>query len=183
MDRMVFFNIAWMKEYKGVTLNDIPVHGGSYIDENGYGAEVYNFQAYRGKMYGFVEAGWRPKPRHINIARLGASKQDESVSGVIVVWVARHCYGGGTLVVGWYKDATVYRQRRYGPEGSNRKDPDGKDDPYFCEADCKNCYRIPPDSRNFSIPRGKDGLGQKNIWYAESQLGKKTKAEVLKHIR
>ena len=184
MNRMVFFNIAWMKEYKGVSLNDIPVHGGSHIDENGYGDEVYNFQAYRGKMYGFVEAGWKPKPRCINIARLGARKQDESVSGVLVVWVARHCHGGGTLVVGWYKEATVYRERQKSPNGSNRKLPDGEDAIYFCETDEHNCYCIPPDSRDFPIPRQREGgFGRKNIWYAESEIGSKTKAEVLQYIR
>jgi hypothetical protein len=115
MDKMVFFNIAWMNEYKGITPNDRPVHGGKHVEDFLYGDEVYNFQAYRGKMYGFVEVGWKPKPRCINIAHFGASKREKSVSGVLVVWVARHPRKPHTLVVGWYKNATIYRQRQKPP--------------------------------------------------------------------
>lgn len=183
MEKIVFFNIAWMKDYKGVTPNDIPVHGGKYIKDNKYGGEIYNFQVYEGKMYGFVEAGWKPKPRCINIVRLGALKRQDSIGNVLVIWVARSCNESGTFVVGWYKDATVYRERQPAPEGSNRGLPGGEDAPYFAEADEYNCYCIPPNGRDFPVPRGECGFGQKNIWYAESQLGKKTKAEVLKYIK
>lgn len=182
MSKVVFFNVAWMKEYKGVTSDDIPVHGGKYIENHGYGSEVYNFQPFRGRMYGFVEAGWKPKLRCIDITKLGASKWDQSVPGILVVWVARHPHSPRTLLVGWYKNATVYRERQKPPEGSNRKLPDGEDASYFAEADEQNCYLMPADRRDFSIPRGKEGLGQKNIWYAHSRLGRKIRTEVLEYI-
>lgn len=31
--KILFCNIAWMKKYRGVTDHDIPVNGGSYVDE------------------------------------------------------------------------------------------------------------------------------------------------------
>ncbi len=183
MERVVVFNIAWMKKYEGLTAHDVPVHGGAHIRGHGYGLDVYNFLPYRGKMYGFVEAGWKPKLCCINITRLGASKQAESVSDILVVWVARHCDKPQTLVVGWYNNATVYRERQQAPVGSNRKLPDGTDAPYFVEADRHNCARIPVANRGLEVPRGTKGaLGQKNIWYLDSPLGKQFKSKLLEYV-
>jgi len=182
MSKVVFFNVTWMKWYKGVTPHDVPEHGGSYIENHGYGAEVFNFQPFKGWMYGFVEAGWRPKCR-IRIERLGALKRGQSVQGILVVWVARSPHTRCTQVVGWYKNATVYRERQKTPKGSNRILPNGDEVPYFAEADEHDCYLIPAGDRSFTIPRGGQGLGQKNIWYAESQLGSKTKDLVIEYIR
>lgn len=182
MDKMVFFNIAWMKKYRGITEDDRPVGGGLFVDEEGYGAEIYNFQPFRGRMYGFVEAGYEPRCC-IRIERLGASKRAQLIPGILVVWVARHPNKSQTLVVGWYKNATVYKERQKPPAGSNRKLPNGEDAPYFVEADEQNCKLIPESMRDCEIPRGEQGaLGNKNIWYAESQLGAKVKAKVIEYI-
>ena len=61
-----------MKEYKGVSPEDRPMHGGSFIEYEGWGAEIFNFLPLNGMMYGFVEAGYKPKLCSININRLGA---------------------------------------------------------------------------------------------------------------
>ena len=184
MDRVVVFNIAWMKGYNGVAPDDVPIHGGKYVDDNLYGAEVYNFQPYRGKTYGFVEAGWKPRPCCINITKLGASRGDIAIPGILVIWVARHPYKPQTLVVGWYKRAIVYRERQEPPQGSTRKEPDGGDAPYFVEADERDCVLIPEDGRDLKVPRGVEGgLGQKNIWYLDSPLGAGFKSKILAYVR
>ena len=42
--RILFCNIAWMKEYRGnEDGNDTPLNGGSYVDETGDAHEKYNF--------------------------------------------------------------------------------------------------------------------------------------------
>jgi len=186
MDKIVFFNIACMKRYQGITGGDKPMHGGAFIEEQGYGGEVYNFQPFEGKMYGFVEAGWNPL-RCINIARLGAPRSAPAISGILVIWVAKQSYGKKTLVVGWYKDATVYRERQKPPVGSNRKQPNGKDAPYFVTTNKEACLLIPADMRNFGILRasgrkGDGGIGQSNIWYAEDKYGAQIKPKLLKYI-
>ena len=44
MMRILFCNIAWMKEYRGnEDGKDIPLNGGSYVDETGDAHEKYNF--------------------------------------------------------------------------------------------------------------------------------------------
>ena len=121
-----------------------------------------------------------------NINELGAHPRDSRVSGILVVWVARHGDHPGTVVVGWYENATIHRERQNAPGGSNRKLPDGEDAIYFAEADEQNCRLIPATARDFDIPRarkGQEGIGQKNIWYANSQFGKTVKTQVLEYIR
>jgi hypothetical protein len=184
MDRVVFFNVAWMKEYKGIIKHcDTPAGGGTFVKKHGYGHEIYNFQPFRGKMYGFVEAGYRPAPRCIDITRLGASRLAVSISNILVVWVARNRDTHRTVVVGWYKDATVYKRRQEPPQGSNRKLPGGRDALYFVEANEQNCKLIPASKRDCEIPKGEEGgFGQSNIWHAEGALGAKVRAKVLGYI-
>ena len=44
MMRILFCNIAWMKEYRGnEDGKDTPLNGGSYVDETGDAYEKYNF--------------------------------------------------------------------------------------------------------------------------------------------
>ncbi len=44
MMRILFCNIAWMKEYRGnEDGKDIPLNGGSFVDETGDAHEKYNF--------------------------------------------------------------------------------------------------------------------------------------------
>lgn len=44
MMRVLFCNIAWMKEYRGnEDGKDTPLNGGSYVDETGDAHEKYNF--------------------------------------------------------------------------------------------------------------------------------------------
>ena len=41
--RILFCNIAWMKEYRGITEEDTAVNGGSYVNETNDANEAYNF--------------------------------------------------------------------------------------------------------------------------------------------
>jgi hypothetical protein len=195
VDKIVFFNIAWMKRYQGVA-DDTPVGGGSYVRQHGFGAEIFNFQHFRHRMCGFVEAGWTPL-RSVSITRLGARRTDQSVPGILVVWVARHRDYKKTVVVGWYEDARVYRDRQASPPGSHRQQPDGQDAPYFAEAEKDNCLLIPEDMRDFQILRGPEvqkakiapanlkdagGIGQSNIYYGQDWYGDQINPRVFEYV-
>jgi len=180
---IVYFNICWMKEYRGITDSDKPQRGGKFIPEHGYGSEIYNFQPFEDRLYGFVEPGYKPQPRCIDIKKLGASKTASSVSGILVVWVARDPMRPRTVVVGWYKDATVYRERRAARIGSTRMLPSGTQAKYFVLAEEQNCELVPAHKRNHEIPRGGKGeLGETNIWYAKGEVGSKVKASTYAYI-
>ena len=41
--RVLFCKVSNMKYYKGACNDDIPKFGGSFVEENGYGHEEFNF--------------------------------------------------------------------------------------------------------------------------------------------
>ena len=43
MGAVVFCNIAWMKNYRGITDEDQPYNGGSFVKENNDAMERINF--------------------------------------------------------------------------------------------------------------------------------------------
>ena len=99
-----YCRIGWMERYSGIINNDKPIHGGSYTKDN-IGHEVYNFLECDGRYYGYVEN------KSIHIERLGASRNDDKIDNVLVIWFAK-APKGGQKIVGWYKNATVYRHRQ-----------------------------------------------------------------------
>jgi hypothetical protein len=100
-DEYLFCNIAWMKYYKGIQYDDAPKLGGDNPEKH----ECCNFVDVDGMHYGYVQVSGR-------LDRLGppSSRTDDQVDGVTVVWTATDPKNGGTKVVGWYRNATVYRE-------------------------------------------------------------------------
>ena len=163
-EKIIFCDIAWMKEYKGTTKDDIPRNGGKFVKENNDCCESTNFLDLNHQCYGFVEN----RGQTIHIEKLDEKcKNKNSIDGVIVVWVATD--GISCKIVGWYKNATIYRYY----ENTIAPVINYEYLQYYIKADAKDCYLIPERDRNFVVPRaskkGKGkGLGQRHIWYADS---------------
>ncbi len=161
MKYYIFCEIAWMKYYKGVNDNDKPVNGGKYIDENGNGGEVFNFDPYNHKCYGYV----MHYGDEMHIERFDKKlKNSPEVNNVTVIWVATN--GDKCKIVGWYENAVMFRywQSIW---------ICGEEYYYNFIAKEQDCYRIDENKRNFIIPRapqaGKGrGMGQSQTWYADS---------------
>lgn len=102
---LVLFNIGWMKHYRGQTPSDGIFNGGSYVAEYDTGHEVRNFEPANGRCYGYVRA---PRGK-INMLRLGARADAECADNVTVVFTATPPGQGGSVVVGWYRNAQVWR--------------------------------------------------------------------------
>ena len=114
-------------------------------------------------MYGIV----RVTVGSIRVERLGASPRDDSIDGILVVWVAKSP-SDGTVVIGWFRNATVYRARQIPPEGSGRKREGRHEWGYRIKAKEENCRLLPIEHRILGVPRGGKGAkGQSNVWYAE----------------
>ena len=121
--RILFCNIAWMKEYRGnEDGKDTPLNGGSYVDETGDAHEKYNFTPVNmvGREWfiivweffetkSLVNGKVLNQMRIENIAGCELLKKEESVDDVLVVYCAKHPAHKFTTVIGWYKHATVYR--------------------------------------------------------------------------
>lgn len=99
---LLFCNIGWMARYDGIDGDSI-ARGGSY-NNHSVGDEVCNFTVSGDKVYGYVETRGQ-----IKIEKLGASKTDDKINGITVVWTVKPD-SGGTAVIGWYKNATVFRE-------------------------------------------------------------------------
>ena len=169
----LFCNVGWMEHYKGQTTKDLITGGGSYVKQEGRGHEVCNFAPYRNNIYGYVQ----PAGEQINIDRLGADPEDESISNITVIWTATHpdC---GTVVVGWYKNATVHRHYVKFDKIPSLHNNNGLDG-YRIETLSKDAFLLPIDERNIEIPRRvKGGMGQANVWYADAPESKSLLKEI-----
>ena len=172
MHRLLFLNVGWMAKYEGLK-GDTIIGGGEYVLSHGYGHEILNFQPYRDRMYGFA----RTPHSSIKIEKLGAAKGAESVGNVLAVWVAK------SRIVGWYKDATVFREVQDPPKHSGRTykgDPIG----YNLAADASNCKLLDPDGRNFLIPRSQkqEGAMGRYLWYADGSQNRLIREKVLRYV-
>lgn len=190
-DRVLFCYIAYMKEYKGITPKDSPINGGLFVRETGNAHEKYNFlPGANGYVNGFVETkhkdGYKAhgtKPNQLHIEKIDPeAKNADALDHVTVFFCAKPSTGkGDILLVGWYEDATIYRDRRFytaddGEEmGTNIRTDNGK------------AFLIPEGQRKFIIPRATDGkgvgFGQSNIWYAEGPEGEEFKKKTFDYIQ
>lgn len=175
MTKIIFFNIGWMQHYEGLR-NDKIIGGGKHIANEGWGGEVFNFKNKNGNCYGYVQ----PKisssgdafSSTIRIERIGAKSSDSFIENVLVIFTSKDPINKGTRVVGWYKNAIVYRNSQYLKDNSRRYM--GNDLPYFVKAKYSDVVLLPIDSRVEMVPRGKKGMGQSNVWYCEeNELFKK----------
>lgn len=170
---VIFFNVGWMRSYQGGGPHDKITGGGGYVAKHGVGGEICNFLAWRGWCYGYVQP-----PTHsdyINLDRIGADPEKDALDDVIVVWTATRPEGGA-VVVGWYRDATVYRESQEIVDRTNPHVKRYRMPWFYAKAKAKNCHLIDPDNRWYEIPRvrpGKSGMGQSNVWFAEGFHGER----------
>ena len=179
--RLLYCNVAPMEKYQGIEDNSL-LNGGKYIKEHGVGFELYNYQEIKGYHYGFVQppTGGKQLSFHdevdnkfklakININRLGASNREEYIDGVTIVWVATHA-SKGRMIVGWYKNARVYReQQKFEIDRRKFYYPNGDSDSasFYFVAKAEDSVLLPIDERSYRLPKG---MGQSNIWYGNSDV-------------
>lgn len=158
-----------MNFYKGLT-NDTIVGGGKSVDSMGWGGEMLNFKSFNNNLYGYVQPKIDRKynnPSTIKLEKLGASKTEECLSGITVVWTATDPDNRGTYIIGWYKNATVYRHYQDPPRNSKRKYKNNSLG-YFISAKNKDGKLLAIDERIVQVQRHKKNwMGQSNVWYAD----------------
>ena len=170
MKKVVFCNIAWMKDYCGITDEDKPYNGGSFVEETGTAYECYKFKPNNHYCYGyFMSSGNR-----LNLSRVEGKKVSDSVSainGVTVVWVANR------TIVGWYENATMYRVWKTFYDETFGEEDYHTEWLFNFKAAEKDAFLIPNDIRSFEVPSAPRagvgrGMGQSNIWYPDSDYAR-----------
>lgn len=168
-DKIIFLNTGWMHSYQGI-IGDSIIGGGKHVTDEGWGGEMFNFKPFENKFYGYVQPKMDKKynnPSTIKLERLGALKTEDKINNITVVWTATDPDNGGTYIIGWYKNATLYRYQQKSPKNSNRK---YKNIPlnYYATTTRKDATLLFIDKRNVQIRRQeKNWMGQSNVWYAD----------------
>lgn len=176
MAPLLFCNVGWMARYQGLRGQpDKIVGGGQYVNENGTGNEVCNFLAADdGWVYGHVETIKGDLDRDIRLDRLGST--DKQVDHVDVVWTATNPTKGGRRVVGWYRDATVYRSRQYFQKAPSRQHRADKLASYRIKTKADLAQWLPIEDRSLSLSRGPGWMGHTPWWVPPSSPDNTTAA-------
>lgn len=183
MPPILFCNIAWMKKYAGRNKNDCPIGGGRYVNENREAGEECNFVPCEdGYLYGHFETIKKGKDRKVRIEKLGASKTDDYLDGVDIVWTAPLKGNDPRVVVGWWCNARLYRMRQnFKRNFPSIKHKEAKIGSYIVKVKQENSFLIPADERKLVLCRGKPGWpGQASWWYADETKNPKAKEFVTK---
>ena len=162
--KVLFARIGYMKFYQGPQRGDEKPIGGGKYNKSGIGHEAFNFKNIDGKLYGYFQPHMKD-PYEIKLERIDpSSAKKSSVENVLVIWFARNPIGGGQVIVGWYKNATVYREIQKDnplPERHN----------YYHNVSCftKDATLLPITKRKYQIGhnfKSKHGNpGQANAFY------------------
>ena len=194
--RILFCKISSMKYYKGACDLDVPIYGGKFVEENGYGHEEFNFLPIEmegiaePECVGFVEPksnrGIRNTLHIEKIEGCAAMKKEPLVDDVLVIWCAKRDRGDVT-VVGWYKHATVWRDvQDWTIMFDNGMEEERG---YNVRAKASDCTLLPSGERNraiWSIPSAKYtgayGFGQSMVWYPTEPEAENYLTRLLKNI-
>lgn len=174
-EKMIFFNIGWMRRYQGIAEDDQPTGGGAWVGEHGWDYSMLNFQEFEGRYYGYGETKGAA-----NLVRLGAEKSADHLEGVTVVWVSTS-QSLGPVIVGWYQHAILFHECQEPPDGAGRE-RDGEKIGYRTTARVEDCLLLPVERRTFRVPPGRSGIGQANVWYADSPKNAESRHQVMAYI-
>ena len=160
--RIIFCRIGWQKNYDG-NIDDTAQDSGTFT-ENNIGFEFYNGKSYDGVFYGYAKTQGRI---HFEKIERGYSTHKETMENVIVVFFSNK------TVVGWYENATLYRDRQNAPD-LVMKEREFKNINKFI-AKTNIAKFLPEHERTFEIA----GAGQNDIFYGTEIL----KNKVMEYIR
>ncbi|MGM0437835.1 MAG: hypothetical protein ACQEQD_06155 [Bacillota bacterium] len=157
---LMFVRTAYMSEYKGITKNDKPYSGSSYLEDSQLINEANNFKAYQNICYGFFMI-----QGNLNLKRLGGSPEDDFVDDILVIIVASSPKKG-SVIIGWYDHARVYKKPQKLPEELQKK----RRKLYNMKAETKDCFLVPERERIKLFPDNFSTKMRRNFnWYAEEE--------------
>lgn len=143
MKKILLARVGYMKFYRGPKPGDErPIGGGKYNNDD-IGHEAYNFLNINGKLYGYFQPHMT-KPYEIDLGRIEQNFYGEKIDDVLVVWFAT--VKRGQIVIGWYKDATVFKSIQSSNELMDRDNYN-----YNVIAETKNCTLLPISNRTYPV--------------------------------
>lgn len=169
VEPVLFARIGWMKYHNGPMIGDEKPRGGGKYNRTGLGHEAFNFHEINGQLFGYFQP--QMQASKIKLERIVPGTRGDILNGVLVVFVATHPEQRSQRIVGWYRNARVYRDYRPSPP----KERNGFN--YFLVSEARDAVLLPTDVRTQIVPGGKGGFGQANICYLFQQDGKSKPAK------
>ena len=158
---IIFSRIAWHPKYNGKY--PLPYTGANWQEkeDNEYG-EWLNFKNFEGHYYGYATANkWK-----IDLTNFGSKEKNGFIHNVTIVWIAPDP-NGGSKIVGWYKNATVYSEPQTRPAPLTYS--------YFFKAKTKDCVLLPEERRIFNFNKK-----FRYLWYKD--IDPKIREDVIGYI-
>jgi 5-methylcytosine-specific restriction protein A len=112
----ILCRVVWAETYSNID-EEIYAAKMSNPDLHSAAHERLNFAKEGEYVYGFVERNGS----RIALEKLGASKDASEISGLTVIWFAAPKTDNRPRIVGWYENATAYRDEQNPSPGSSRK--------------------------------------------------------------
>jgi hypothetical protein len=166
---VLFTRIGWMKYYNGPLTGDERPKGGGKYNKTGVENQAFNFHKVGGQLFGRFQP--QMQASKIKLQRIVPGTQGDVLNGVLVVFVATDPERGSQRVIGWYRNATLYRNRKSSPP----QERNGFN--YFLVAEERKAALLPTFLRTQMVPGGEGGFGQANICYLYEQDGKSKPAK------
>lgn len=182
--RVVFINLTEMDDYNGLEAN--LKGGGRFVEQNGYGHEVFNFRHDNGKCYGYT-----PPYGKINLPRISNTINHDALGDYIDdVFVVFTCSreSEGRIVCGFYQHARVYAEPVNDDRSTRVIEINGQSvfAEYNIVCNVENAILIDRNDRVKQLPHSTRnngvGHGQKSVWYADKPERKKLKDDLLDYV-
>ena len=183
MENLLFCNIGWMDRYEGLKGKKAKIiGGGKFVVNNHIGGEVCNFLTADDDMvYGHVETITEKYDRKIQLEAFGG--QGNYARNVDVVWTATHPQEKGRRVVGWYRNATVFRERQeFSKPPSKQHARDGLTS-FRIQAKSEDVVRLNINERTLTMGRGAGWMGQTPWWTPPENPSDETIQKFLRDVR
>jgi 5-methylcytosine-specific restriction protein A len=173
-----------MDDYNGLEAN--LKGGGKFVEQNGYGHEIFNFRPDNGKCYGYT-----PPYGNINLARISGTINHDALGDYIDdVFVVFTCSreSEGRIICGFYQHARVYADPVKDDRSTRIIDIDGKRifAGYNIVCNGENAILIDRNDRVKQLPHSSRnngvGHGQKSVWYVDNPERQKLKDELLDYL-
>lgn len=166
--KILYCRIGWSELYCG----ERPVNGGSYNKDH-IGLEAYTFRKFSEQYYGFVETGGQIHIEKIKEADI--DRAADTIEDVLVVWIAtKPRPQSGQFIVGWYKNAKVYRRAEKLTDTLIAMIPTLKEEnEKEYNIISSDALMLKESERTFEFIDYKPG--QCNVWYGNEKINAKVK--------
>ncbi|WMJ74100.1 DEAD/DEAH box helicase family protein [Cytophagaceae bacterium ABcell3] len=182
MKKVLFCRVGWCKYYDDIKdKGKRPIGGGSY-NKDEVGHEVYSFKPEKGILFGYVQPSMQSfSRRELNLERISVNLNDKNlIEDVLVIFFATSIRQGAQVVVGWYKDASVYRKYQKPKNQNNRNGFT-----YNLVTSEENGVLLNGYDRKWKIsdPQSKQGRpGTSNVFYVLNEKGEPRKGAWINEI-